>query len=558
MKFKGSIPGPVAYALRTTAIAVAYFVIAWLCLKFTTLHHHVPPIWLPSGFAIGTLYFLGRRYASGVFIGAFALSLSTLYFAPESNLIGFKAVIVAAAIALGSFLEAFVGASFVKKFCTLECCLNRVNTLFGFILFAAIIAPLLETSIGIAALTIGGILDTSDLGHVFLTWYTRNVIGILVLTPPIICFFSSPCTSWLNFSWELTIQLLAVLMLGLLIWGPPELTSISGFPHVYMMIPLFLWASLRLGKQTVMLSTLLLSIIAVTGTINGKDVFSSSSCHHSLIYLQIYIGILAIMGLSINALVTELRTSNKQLKTSVTNRTIQLEQLLREKDDFLAIAVHDLQSPLAGLRNLIRLLRKNPKALQEPASSGLLQEMDTTTDQMLIHVGELLSTQQLNDTCNLRTPRPENLKSILEQSIRMKRPNAMAKNISIHLELPRDTLQAMTHRESLQHVLDNLLSNAIKYTPPGKSVRVALSHLGSIFRFEVYDEGPGIPADQNDRIFNKYQRGNAIPTGGEDSTGIGLYIVDRLVTELGGKIHCRAEEEGSCFILDLPADPIPR
>jgi signal transduction histidine kinase len=81
----------------------------------------------------------------------------------------------------------------------------------------------------------------------------------------------------------------------------------------------------------------------------------------------------------------------------------------------------------------------------------------------------------------------------------------------------------------LEEVFDNLLSNAIKYTPPGGEVRILLGQRGDAVRFVVSDTGPGFTDQDKQKLFTKFQRLSARPTGGESSTGLGLAIAKRLV-----------------------------
>ena len=124
------------------------------------------------------------------------------------------------------------------------------------------------------------------------------------------------------------------------------------------------------------------------------------------------------------------------------------------------------------------------------------------------------------------------------------------------LKLPDEPITAVIERDSIKYVLGNLISNAIKFTPRGGKIHLRLSRSGKAARFEVEDTGPGVPEGQIDQIFKKFQRGSPEPTGGEESTGLGLYIVGRIVEQLGGEIRCRSiEGEGACFTFDLPIAP---
>jgi CheY-like chemotaxis protein len=108
---------------------------------------------------------------------------------------------------------------------------------------------------------------------------------------------------------------------------------------------------------------------------------------------------------------------------------------------------------------------------------------------------------------------------------------------------------------ALRQIADNLLSNAIKFSPRGSTVTVRMRRQEDGFvRFEVCDQGPGVPPGETERIFAKYARGSAVPTAGEKSTGLGLSIVRHLVEMHGGTVEASSagEGRGASFTVRLP------
>ena len=101
-------------------------------------------------------------------------------------------------------------------------------------------------------------------------------------------------------------------------------------------------------------------------------------------------------------------------------------------------------------------------------------------------------------------------------------------------------------------IFDNLLSNALKYSPQNTKVCVELSSAGGKVRFSVCDEGPGLTEDDKQKLFGKFARLSAEPTGGEHSTGLGLSIVKKMVEMMGGEVRCESESgKGAAFIVEL-------
>jgi len=103
-------------------------------------------------------------------------------------------------------------------------------------------------------------------------------------------------------------------------------------------------------------------------------------------------------------------------------------------------------------------------------------------------------------------------------------------------------------------VLENLVSNAVKYSPPGRDIFVRLQRHAQVVRVEVQDQGPGLSAEDQKKLFGKFARLSAKPTGGEHSTGLGLSIVKKMVEAMNGKVWCESEPgHGATFIVEFPS-----
>jgi signal transduction histidine kinase len=114
----------------------------------------------------------------------------------------------------------------------------------------------------------------------------------------------------------------------------------------------------------------------------------------------------------------------------------------------------------------------------------------------------------------------------------------------------------MVDRQILGQILDNLVSNAVKFSPRGKTIHVRVDRRQGRVRLEVRDEGPGLTEQDRERLFKRFARLSARPTGGEGSTGLGLSIVAKLAELLGARITCESEPgKGATFTLELPERP---
>jgi signal transduction histidine kinase len=100
-------------------------------------------------------------------------------------------------------------------------------------------------------------------------------------------------------------------------------------------------------------------------------------------------------------------------------------------------------------------------------------------------------------------------------------------------------------------VFENLLSNAIKFTEPGRQVFVDITDQGESVCTAIRDEGPGFSAEDQSKLYHKLQRLTARPTGGESSTGLGLWIVKTILDKMDGSIECESSHEGTTFMVKL-------
>jgi signal transduction histidine kinase len=182
-----------------------------------------------------------------------------------------------------------------------------------------------------------------------------------------------------------------------------------------------------------------------------------------------------------------------------------------------------------------------------------------TTERMMQIINNLLDGNAIELGVFNFTIEKCDLTVFVEQIVADYAERAAIKRIQVQYTPPPDsTITALGDRSALKSVLDNILSNAVKYSPHGKNVfvRVLTSVETATARVEVQDEGPGISEQDMAKLFGKFARLTARPTGGEHSTGLGLSIVKKMVEAMNGRVWCESEVgQGATFIVELPASP---
>ena len=542
----------VRHAAILGAGALLYWLLAWWSLRFALVQANTSAVWPLAGLGVGALARFGYRFWPIILLGVFAnnLLVSSLHGVDLAH-----AALAALGIALGNAIEALLGAWLTRRALGFPPELLSASGVFRFVLFAAILPPAISAGCGVCSLHLAGILPAEEMAHTGVTWFTANTAGILTCAPLffIDLFRRLP---WRGFRpvVEGVVLLLLLVFVGQTISGFYLPATLAQWPKSYMVIPLVLWIAFRLGRRGTVIAVLLLMAISVAGTVRGFATFPSASPEQSLLSLQLFIGVVAIIGLTVSALVYQLRFHQRALETAVAEKSHRLAAVTQEKAILTASAVHDLQSPLSGMRNLLQLVRASPEVFTRPEGDGLLADMQAAVERMFALVTGALAASRPRDREPVPlAPAPCDLRKLLHRAADAEQAHADSKRVVIHRQLPSYEVVVPTHGPMIEHIVGNFLSNAVKFSAPCAGVILALEATDGRVKISVADEGPGIPERERAQIFSgRLQSNGARPTAGESSTGLGLYLVGQLAERLGAKVTCDpAKSGGSVFALTL-------
>ncbi len=246
----------------------------------------------------------------------------------------------------------------------------------------------------------------------------------------------------------------------------------------------------------------------------------------------------------------EARDFHIEMAAEAEQRLTELNEL---KDQHLGIAAHDLRNPLSSIRGMSQMLVE--MELDKNTQTSFLQSIYRVSDQMLTLVDNLLDVAVIESgKFNLKISK-ENISRLVGERIELMAKNAERKEIRLIADLQKVT-DSLFDADRMRQVVDNLLSNAIKFSPSGSVVNVTCGQAGRILDITVTDQGPGIPSEDLDRLFDSFEKLSAQPTGGEKSTGLGLSIVKSIVDAHGGEIEVDSEVgRGTTFIIHVPVEP---
>lgn len=254
------------------------------------------------------------------------------------------------------------------------------------------------------------------------------------------------------------------------------------------------------------------------------------------------------------------------VNTALQERNIALERFNSEKNDFLGIAAHDLKNPLAGITLWADLLIQYSSVLPPEQVLEKLQSIKLSANRMSVLITNLLDINTIESGGITLTPKEFDILESIQSHCTDYADRANAKKITIipPIDLPYESIIIEADHHYTGEIIDNLLSNAVKYSPHGSAIWIRVECTSNPLHTDVdkdnyyvvisiKDEGPGLSEQDSKKLFKKFARLSAKPTGGESSTGLGLSIVKKLAETMGGNVWCESTlGEGATFYFALP------
>jgi signal transduction histidine kinase/response regulator of citrate/malate metabolism len=234
----------------------------------------------------------------------------------------------------------------------------------------------------------------------------------------------------------------------------------------------------------------------------------------------------------------------------------QLRQSNEFKNEILGTVAHDLRNPLGVILGRAELM--NELVAMTPVQVDKIRDqlghIRASAGQMTELVNDLISDAMM-DAHNIAIRREQvDLVTMLGEIVTANRGLAEKKNQSIQLVAPAHQMWSCDP-DRLREAVDNLVSNAIKYSPLSGHIELTMSVADDHIFIRIRDEGAGLSEEDVSRLFGRFQRLSARPTGGERSTGLGLSIVKRIVELHGGRVDAESPGpgRGATFTIRLPA-----
>jgi two-component system, OmpR family, phosphate regulon sensor histidine kinase PhoR len=228
-----------------------------------------------------------------------------------------------------------------------------------------------------------------------------------------------------------------------------------------------------------------------------------------------------------------------------------IKQLENIRKDFVANVSHELRTPLTSIKGYVETLIDGAK--DDPAvATKFLHTIHKHSDRLAYLIDDLLTISQLESGQATIDRQHIALRSTVHHIFEELQPIASQKKIHLETTVPAD-MQVNADAGRLQQVLHNLIDNAIKYGRSGGVVKVGADKVARDARIFVQDDGPGIPPEAKDRVFERFYRVDRARSRDQGGTGLGLAIVKHLVQLHGGKVWVESNlGQGSTFYFTLP------
>jgi PAS domain S-box-containing protein len=276
-------------------LLAVYFAAGKLGLRLALVNVSTSAVWPPAGIALAALLLLGKRFWPVIFVGAFLVNFTTSGHLAASLV-----------IALGNALEAYAAAYLVGRFASGKRAFYRPEDVFKFAFLAGIISTAIAASVGTGALFLGELATRAELGQVWVTWWLGDMSGILVLTPFLLLWASKNKMRWYPAKIiEAVLFLYSLILMGLTVFGGASIFGVRNYPLDFLFIPLLLWSAFRLGRRETSISVIILSAMAIIGTLHGFGPFVRSNPNESLLLLESFISVIGVTILSVAALTFE-------------------------------------------------------------------------------------------------------------------------------------------------------------------------------------------------------------------------------------------------------------
>ncbi|OLC74384.1 MAG: hypothetical protein AUH78_11310 [Gemmatimonadetes bacterium 13_1_40CM_4_69_8] len=319
-----------------TGLCAVYFVAGKIGLRLAFVNPSATAVWAPTGIALAAFLIFGLRVWPAILVGAFLVNWTT-----AGN------VATSIGLGVGNMVEGLVGAYLVNRYANGRLAFDRARDIFALVGLAAVGSTTISATVGVTTLSLAGFAEWAHFGPIWSTWWLGDVVGAIVVTPVVLLWSERLAMGWSR-RWRLEAAalLISLSLVTLTVFSGVIPYTNRNYPLEFLCIPFFAWAAFRFGQRAAATAVLLMSVIAIWGTLHGFGPFVRPTPNESLLLLQAYIAVTAVMTLVLAAVVSERKAVEAQLRH---------------------LAVSD---PLTGLANYRQLVHVLEQEIQRSGRTG--------------------------------------------------------------------------------------------------------------------------------------------------------------------------------------------
>ncbi len=225
----------------------------------------------------------------------------------------------------------------------------------------------------------------------------------------------------------------------------------------------------------------------------------------------------------------------------------EISRINEDKDHFIGVVSHDLRSPLNSIMALSSLMVEDSKTSEKEVSefSSIILSSSKRMESL---INNMLDANKIETGNTKLVLEPVSIPKAIGEIAESITLLGDEKDIKTSIEIDENLPDVIADFDAVQRVLENLISNAYKFSPKGSTVTISATKEGNQVQVAVIDHGPGMSELDRSKLFTKFEKLSASPTGNEKSTGLGLFIVKNLMTEMKGTILVESElDKGTTF-----------
>ncbi len=293
----------IEFAAAFIGIVAVYFIAGKLGLQLAFVHASATAIWAPTGIAIAAFLLFGYYVWPSIFLGAFLVNITT-----EGSFL------TSLGIATGNTLEGVVGAYLTYALAGGREVFNRSRTIFTFV-FVVMVSATVSATAGVTSLASTGFAEWQRYGAVWFTWWLGDVAGALLVTPFIVLLTLNRGTRLTRRQiLEGLVLFCVIVLVSTAVFVRFPIRRIQNYPTEFITIPVLVWAAFRFGQRGTITASLLVSGIALWGTLQEQGPFARPDPNESLIFLQAFMATLTVTTLATTAVVLERKREEEYAK----------------------------------------------------------------------------------------------------------------------------------------------------------------------------------------------------------------------------------------------------